>query len=218
MLVILKKWQRWQDYRNFESLNTLLSNLEEVTSFETSTMQENNTDYNLENSCLAYNVIMVELPPHQDDKEQLDPLPKDSPVVMVETEPGVCNLSLSVKGLKKRRTKAFKGHLLSDFQHSLSITSNSPCHCMTWILEENAQCKGHSEMCNNCFERYLLFQDVHTFINNTRLTKNRKAHYHKLLGSVEAKIHSSSCSTKVPAKAILESHQLVYSWSCNFSL
>jgi hypothetical protein len=87
--------------QNFESLNTLLSNLKEVTSFETSTMQENNTDDNLENSCLAYNVIMVELPPHQDDKEQLNPLPKDSPVVMVETEPGVCNLALSVKGLKK---------------------------------------------------------------------------------------------------------------------
>ncbi|CAB3996624.1 Hypothetical predicted protein [Paramuricea clavata] len=136
--------------RNFESLNTLLSNLEEVvTSFETSIMQENNTDDNLENSCLAYNVIMVELPPHQDDKEQLNPLPKDSPVVMIETEPSVCNLSLSVKGLKKR-TKAFRGHLLSDFQHSLSITLNSPCHCMTWLLEGNAQCKGHSEMCNKC--------------------------------------------------------------------
>ena len=28
---------------------------------------------------------------------------------------------------------------------------------MTWLLEENAGCESHREMCDKCFERYLLY-------------------------------------------------------------
>ena len=173
--------------RNFESFNTLLSNIEEeVASFQTSRTDDNNPENISENSCTAYNVTMVDLPPHEDDRQQVNPLPNDSPVFMVETHSGVYNDTLSVKGIRKR-IKAFRGHLLSDFQNLLSITSNSPCHCMTWLLEENAKCKGHSEMCSKCFERYLLFQDVAMFVNNTCLPKERKTYYQNLLGNIEIK-------------------------------
>ncbi len=173
--------------RNFENFNTLLSEFEEeVASFQTSGTDDNSPENISENSCTAYNVTMDDLPPHEDDKQQVNPLPNDSPVFMVETHSGVYNDTLSVKGIRKR-IKAFRGHLLSDFQNLLSITLNSPCHCMTWLLEENAKCKGHSEMCSKCFETYLLFQDVAMFVNNTCLPKERKTYYQNLLGNIEIK-------------------------------
>ena len=57
----------------------------------------------------------------------------------------------------RKRLKGFKGHLLSDFQHTLSSASNTPCHCMTWLLETQPKCKNHDEICNKSFERYLKF-------------------------------------------------------------
>ena len=122
--------------RNFESFNTLLSNIEEeVTRFQTSRIEDpkhilESHEHVLENSCTAYSVTMVDLPPHKDDRQQVSPLPNDSSVLMVETHSGVYDDTLSVKGIRTR-IKVFRGHLLSDFQNSLTITTNSPCHGMT---------------------------------------------------------------------------------------
>ena len=173
--------------RNFESFNTLLSNIEEeVASVQTSQTEDDSPEHILESSCTTYGVTMVDLPTHEDDRQQVNPLPNESPVFIVETHSGAYDDILSVKGIRKR-IKAFRGHLLSDFQNLLSITSNCPCHCMTWLLEENAECEGHREMCDKCFERYLIFKDVATFINKTCLPKQRKTYYQNLLGSIRIK-------------------------------
>ena len=173
--------------RNFESFNTLLSNIEEeVASVQTSQTEDDSPEHILESSCTTYGVTMVDLPTHEDDRQQANPLPNESPVFIVETHSGAYDDILSVKGIRKR-IKAFRGHLLSDFQNLLSITSNCPCHCITWLLEENAECEGHREMCDKCFERYLIFIDVATFINKTCLPKERKTYYQNLLGSIRIK-------------------------------
>ena len=173
--------------RNFESFNALLSNIEEeVTSFLPTQAEDGSPEHSLKSNWTTESVTMVDLPPHEGDRQQVNPLPNDSPVLMVENHSAVYDDALSVKGIRKR-IKAFRGHLLSDFQTLLSITSNCPCHCMTWLLEENAGCESHREMCDKCFERYLLFKDVATFINNTCLPAERKTYYQNLLESIGIK-------------------------------
>lgn len=58
---------------------------------------------------------------------------------------------------------------------------------MTWLLEENANCKSHAELCNTCFERYLLFHDINALVNDSSLPESRKVHYAKQLDSIKAK-------------------------------
>ena len=130
---------------------------------------------------------MCDLSPHEDNAHQVNPLPVDSPIIMLQIQPGLSNNSLSKVQKQKKRAKLFKGHLLSDFQHSLSTASDSPCHCMTWLLEENANCKSHAELCNTCFERYLLFHDINALVNDSSLPESSKVHYAKQLDSIEVK-------------------------------
>ena len=55
--------------RNFESLNTLLLNVEEeIISLQASKVEETNPKDNFDCSALPYVVTMVDLPPHEDDK------------------------------------------------------------------------------------------------------------------------------------------------------
>ena len=84
---------------------------------------------------------------------------------------------------------------------------------MTLLLEENAKCKDHKEICEKCFERYLLFKDVAVFTNNTHMFTERKKellpkraceHWNK-----DAKIHCSSSLRKVSEAAIPKSLILV---------
>lgn len=152
--------------------------------------QEPNLSVADENSKVDFGVVtqvvtMIDLPSHKDDKQQIHPLYRDSPILMIEVEPGLSDLPLP-QALRKR-LKGFKGHLLSDFQHSHRSASNTPCHCMTWLLEAEPKCKDHVEICNKCFERYLLFQDMKELVDHSNLPEERKAHYKELFGGIETK-------------------------------
>ena len=174
--------------RNFENLDTLLENIEDESSLSQEAINDDivNDNY-FGNSDLPFAPTMCDLPPHQDDTHQVNPLPVDSPIMILQIQPGLSNTSLSKVQKLKKRAKIFKGHLLWDFQHSLTATSDSPCHCMTWLLEENADCKSHAELCNTCFERYLLFHDINALVNGSSLPESRKAHYAKQLDRIKTK-------------------------------
>ena len=104
---------------------------------------------------------------------------------MVEVEPGFSDLHSS-QALRKR-LKGFEGHLLSDFQHSLSNTSNTPCHCITWLLEAELKCNDYDDICNKYFERNLLFEGMKELVNHSNLPKERKVHYKELFAGIETK-------------------------------
>jgi hypothetical protein len=173
--------------RNFESLDALLSSLDEEIKLHKPkpSLIAETPEVDCGRGIVSQVVTMVDLSNHEDDKQQIDPLPYDSPILMVEVEPGLSDLPLT-QALRKR-LKGFRGHLLSEFQQSLSSTSNTPCHCMTWLLEAEPKCKDHEEICNKCFERYLLFEDIQECVYHSNLPKERKVHYKELLDGIELK-------------------------------
>lgn len=74
--------------RNFESLNALLSNVEEeVTSFLPTQMEDDGPEHILESYWAMYSVTMVDLPPHEGDRQQVNPLPNDSHILVCTTTP-----------------------------------------------------------------------------------------------------------------------------------
>ena len=69
--------------RNFESFNALLSNIEEeVTSFLPTQTEDDSREHSLKSNWTTENVTMVDLPLHESDRQQVNPLPNDSPVGM----------------------------------------------------------------------------------------------------------------------------------------
>ena len=167
-----------------KTLDTLLGKIVDESSL--SEEARNNDivhDNYFSDSDLPFVPTICELSLHDDDAHQINPLSADSPIIMLQIQPGLSNTSLSKVEKLEKRSKLFKGHLLSDFQHSLSAASDSPCQCMIWLLDENANCKSHAELCNTCFERYLLFHGINALVSDSSLPESRKVHYAKQLDS-----------------------------------
>ena len=171
--------------RNFETLDALLIALDEEIKSQAPSLSVADENSEVDFRVVTQLVTIIDLPSHKDDKQQIYPLHWDSPILMIEVEPGLSDLPLP-QALRKR-LKGFKGHLLSDIQHSLRSASNTPCLCVTWLLEAEPKCKDHVEICNKCFERPLLFQDMKELVDHSNLPEERKAHYKELFGSIETK-------------------------------
>ena len=75
---------------NLERFNALLSNIEEeVTSFLLTQTEVDSPEHSLKSNWTTESVTMVDLPPQEGDRQQVNPLFNDSPVCMVETHSGV---------------------------------------------------------------------------------------------------------------------------------
>ena len=88
-------------------------------------------------------VHMVDITDQDKEYQQQNPLPIDSPVLMIPV--GICN-KLSDYACNKdgciseftTRAKVLKGHLLSKFPDDLEMESPCPFHCMSWLLKEKS--------------------------------------------------------------------------------
>jgi hypothetical protein len=80
-----------------------------------------------------------------------NPLPVDSPLLMIETGVPVPDFDNFL-----RRATILKGRLLSDFTTNLQTYTNCAFHCMTLLLNEKACCENHNHVCNDCAERFTL--------------------------------------------------------------
>ena len=65
---------------------------------------------------------MVDLPPHDEDREQVNPLPNDSPVFMVETHFDAYDDALSLKGIRKGFPRPSAVRLSKFAKHRLELS------------------------------------------------------------------------------------------------
>jgi hypothetical protein len=156
--------------RNLEFFENVISdliteiskaNLEESTSNDVNS-ESYDDDYS-ENEVDKSRVEMVDISDEDPEYCQLNPLPKDSPVLMIQV--GIAEKVEDYATNKDNvmndfltRGKVLKGHLLSKFITELEIESNCPFHCMSLLLEESGSCEYSSE-CSVCIERFHLFDD-----------------------------------------------------------
>lgn len=120
-------------------------------------------------------VTMIDITDQDDKYKQHNPLPVDCPVLMVEVNPHIDQLDNLVK-----RCKILKGHLLSKFSSELQQHSACPFHCMELLLNEKSSCKNHHEICQECIQRFTLFDDLLATINVSSLNPARKKYYREL--------------------------------------
>ncbi len=187
--------------RNWEFFETVINdliteisktNLEESTSNNVNSKSYDD-DYS-ENEVDKSRVEMVDISDEDPEYCQLNPLPKDSPVLMIQV--GIAEKVEDYATNKDNvmndfltRGKVLKGHLLSKFITELEIESNCPFHCMSLLLEESGSCEYSSE-CSVCIERFHLFDDLHATILSTQLSKDRKVYYAKSIQKVQENLHT----------------------------
>ena len=103
---------------------------------------------------------------------QCNPLPVDSPVLMIEVNASTKNFTSF-----STRAKILKGHLLSSFTTELKAHSTCAFHCMEWLLNDNATCNNHAALCPECIGRFTLFDDLNASVYVSNLYTNQKKYY-----------------------------------------
>ena len=139
--------------RNWECLDNIIDELKNEISnslVDMSTlnedMQEINDEDDYEDVIDKSKVVMIDISETDTEYCQTNPLPKDSPVLMIHV--GVaeklsdyaCNKDGAMNDFHTR-AKVLKGHLVSKFIEQLEEKSTCPFHCMSWLLEENGACE-----------------------------------------------------------------------------
>ena len=82
--------------RNFENVDTLLGKIEDESSLCEEASNDNIVHDNyFGDRDLPFVPTMYDLSPHEDDAHQVNPLPVDSPKIMLQIQPGLSNTSLS---------------------------------------------------------------------------------------------------------------------------
>ena len=126
-------------------------------------------------------VTMVDLTDEDTEYRSLNPLPVDSPVLMIEVGVPVPDFSDFLK-----RTTILKGHLLSNFSSELKTNNTCAFHCMAWLLNDKANCcKTHTQVCNECAQRFTLFDDLQATIFASTLSMSRKYYYQEEVRKVQ---------------------------------
>ena len=119
----------------------------------------------------------------EDEFKSLNPLPVDSPVLMIEVGVNSPDFNDFL-----HRSINLKGHLLSDFTTELQTHSSCPFHCME-LLNAKASCKNHCDICNVCAERFTLFDDLLSTVTSSSLNTIRKCYYEKELRNIQECLH-----------------------------
>ena len=88
--------------RTFENLDTPLENTEDKSSISQEAINDDIVNDNYFGDS--------DLPPHQDNTHQVNLLPVDSPIIILQIQPGLSNTSLSKVQKLKKRAKIFKSH------------------------------------------------------------------------------------------------------------
>lgn len=187
--------------RNWEFLEKVINDLTSEISETNSqgptsnvTHSKNYDDDYSENEVDKSKVEMVDISDEDTEYCQLNPLPKDSPVLMIQVgiaekvEDYATNKDNAMNDFLTR-AKVLKGHLLSKFVTQLEIQSNCPFGCMSWLLEESASCECFSE-CDACIERFHLFDDLHATILSTKLSYDRKEYYVKSIQKIQENLQA----------------------------
>ena len=188
--------------RNWEFLEKVINELitdisktnsEEATSNSTSSQSDDDDD-DSENEVDRSKVQMVDISSEEIEYSQLNPLPYDSPVLLIQV--GIAEKVVDYATNKDNsmndfltRAKVLKGHLLSKFITELESESNCPFHCMSWLLDESGSCEYSSE-CSVCIERFHLFDDINATILSTQLSNDRKAYYVKSIHKVQENLQA----------------------------
>ena len=188
--------------RNWEFLesviNELITDISKTNSEETTSngthSQGYDDDDDSENEVDKSKVEMVDITSKETEYCQLNPLPYDSPVLLIQV--GIAEKVVDYATNKDNsmndfltRAKVLKGHLLSKFISELETESNCPFHCMSWLLEESGSCEYSSE-CSVCIERFHLFDDLNATILATQLSNDRKAYYIKSIQKVQENLQA----------------------------
>ena len=112
-----------------------------------------------------------------------NPLPVDSPVLMIEVNASTTNFTNF-----STRAKILKGHLLSSFTTELKAHSTCAFHCMEWLLNDNATCNNHAALCPECIERFTLFDDLNASVYVSNLHTNQKKYYQDQFKQIQQKL------------------------------
>ena len=147
--------------RNWEFLEKVINelitgisktNLEETTSNSTRSQSydddDDDDDDDFETEVDKSKIEMVDISNEEREYCQLNPLPYDSPILLIQVEIAekvvdyATNKDNSLNDFLTH-TKVLKGHLLSKFITELEIESNCPFHCMSWLLEEDHDRKAY---------------------------------------------------------------------------
>ena len=169
-----------QNWKKFEELIEMLRN--EIAGHPT----EDDASAEIEEfdedvSTTTSRVTMVDLTDEDTEYRSLNPLPVDSPVLMIEVGASVPDFSDFLK-----RSIILKGHLLSKFSSELTTNNTCAFHCMAWLLNDEANCcKRHTQLCNECVERFVLFDDLQTTISASTLSITRKCYYQDQVRKVQ---------------------------------
>ena len=116
---------------------------------------------------------MVDLTDEDTEYKSWNPLPVDSPVLMIKVSIHFPDFSEFLK-----RCTILKGHLLSIFSSELQTHTTCAFHCMIWLLNEKACCKNHNQVCDDRAQRYTIFDD---FQGTIQPSKSKCAKYNNSL-------------------------------------
>ena len=158
--------------QNWKKLFELIEMLGKEINGDTTSVEDEQEDEFEDEDIDQTTVTMIDITDQDDKYNQHNPLPVDCPILMVEVNPHIDQLDNLVK-----KCKILKGHLLSKFSSELQQHSACPFHCMELLLNEKSSCKNHHEICQECIQRFTLFDDLLATINVSSLYATLKKYY-----------------------------------------
>ena len=171
--------------QNWNTLTELIEMLrKEVTGISpVEETQAENDEFEEDLTFTKNRVTMVDLTDEDTEYKSWSPLPVDSPVLMIKVSVSVPDFSDFLK-----RCTILKGHLLSNFSSELHTHTTCAFHCMTWLLNEKACCKNHNQVCDDCAQRYTIFDDLQGTIFASPLSISRKYYYQEQVRKVQQQL------------------------------
>ena len=169
--------------KNWNKLTELIQTLSNEVSGISTVYDTPNENEDLEEFKVTTAVTMIDLTKEDIEYMSYNPLPVDSPVLMIETGVPAPDFDSFL-----RRSTILKGHLLLDFTTNLQTHNTCPFHCMTLLLNEKACCQDHNRVCNDCAERFTLFDDLEATVFASTLSTTRKRYYQEQLRQVQEQL------------------------------
>lgn len=170
--------------QNWKKLSELIENLQKdcLQSSQENAQSEKTNDLD-EKIERTDRVTMEDITNEDYTYQPCNPLPVDSPVLMIEVNASTTNFTNF-----STRAKILKGHLLSSFTTELKTHSTCPFHCMEWLLNDNATCNNHAELCTECIQRFTLFDDLNASVYVSNLDTFRQKYYQDQFKQVQEKL------------------------------
>ena len=165
--------------KNWNKLTELIQTLSNEVSGTSTVDNTPNENEDLEEFEVTTAVTMIDLTKEDTEHMSYNPLPVHSPVLMIETGVPAPDFDSFL-----RRSTILKGHLLSDFTTNLQTHNTCPFHWMTLLPNEKACCQDHNRVCNDCAERFTLFDDLQATVFASTLSTTRKRYYQEQLRQV----------------------------------